>query len=417
MPIPRLILKPGKDKPLRQRHPWVFSGAVASLDACADGAVVDVHADTGDFLGRGTCNRQSQIVARVLTWVDEPVDRAFVQRRVAAAQELRRRCGLTFNSAPTGASATNAFRLINAEADLLPGLIVDAYGPFLVLQVLTRGMVELLPDIIAVLTETLSPQGLYERSDVELREREGLAPATGVLWGAAPPANVQIVENGLPFLVDLAHGQKTGFFLDQRDNRATCGAMLASYAAAGAFAGRPPEVLNAFAYTGAFATYALRAVPTAHLTNLDASVDALATARRNLALTVGETAAAMADYTVGNAFEVLRKYRDCGRQFDAIILDPPKFATSQAQIPKASRGYKDLNLLAIKLLRPGGWLATFSCSGAISPDLFQKILFGAAADAGRDVQVLARLHPGPDHPLLLAFPEGEYLKGLLVHCR
>ncbi len=406
----QLHLKPDKEKPLLHRHPWIFSGAVAQADAdCQDGGIVDVCAADGTVLARALYNSRSQIVGRVLTLADEPIDDAFFRRRLAAAVGLRASLGLRV--ADSAGAPTTAFRLVNAESDGLPGLIVDVYAGWLVVQVLTLGLAQRLPEIVAALCELVPAQGVFERSDADIRRKEGMEPQVGVLRGETPPDTVEVRENGLRFLVDVKRGQKTGFFLDQRENRRLAAQFMAGANSAGAAA--PVEILNAFCYTGGFGVYAAAACPGARVLNLDASADALVMARRNFEL---NGLAGAGEYLDGDVFVELRKFRDRARQFDAIILDPPKFAQSQGQLDGACRGYKDLNILAIKLLRPGGLLFTFSCSGLMTPDLFQKVLAGAATDARRDVQILARLGPGPDHPVALAFPEGEYLKGLVLRC-
>jgi 23S rRNA (cytosine1962-C5)-methyltransferase len=247
-----------------------------------------------------------------------------------------------------------------------------------------------------------SPRGIVDRSNVAVRKQEGLPVQAGAGWGEPPPPDLVILENALRFPAELKGGQKTGFYLDQRENRR----IVASHAA-----GR--RVLNAFSFTGAFGVYAL-AAGAVHVTNLDSSVEALEGAEAALRLN-GYDPDAQADAVAGDVFQVLRDWRDAGRSFDLIILDPPKFARNRGDLPGALRGYKDINMQALKLLAPGGILATFSCSGLVDNDLFQKVVFGASADAGRDAQIIARLGQGPDHPILLSFPEGEYLKGLL--CR
>ena len=411
---PKIHLKPERERSLRLHHPWVFSGAIARTDDAADGAVVDIVSAAGEFQARGLYNGRSQIAVRALTWDPaEAIDQDFFRQRVLAAVETRRRLGLEVGKP---GNRTTAFRLIHGEADFLPGLIADVYGDFLVLQVLSLGLAQRLPELVAVLAETVKPAGIYQRSDVEVREREGLPHETGVLWGQPPPDRLTIRENGLEFLVEVKTGQKTGFFLDQRENRRSLAAFLAGFAAATAESA-PLTVLNVFSYTGAFSVYALQACPRATVINLDSSAEALALARANFALNFPAGAGpqpAQFECLEGNAFELLRTFRDSRRSFDVIILDPPKFAQHQAQVEKACRGYKDLNLLAAKLLRPGGLLATFSCSGGISADLFRKVVFGAAMDACREAQILTAFSAGPDHPVRLSFPEGEYLKGLLL---
>ena len=390
----RVILRPGREKAVLRRHPWVFSGAVARIEGHpADGDVVAVLADDGTFLAQGYLNRRSQIVVRLLTWSpEERIDEGFWRQRLEVA--IRGRASLL-------AAERGACRLVHAESDGLPGLVVDRYGAFLAVQFLTLGVDRRRHLLVEALADLLRPQGIYERDDEAVREKESLPLQTGVLWGEAPPELVEVEEGGLRFLVDLREGHKTGFYLDQRENRQK----VLRYAA-----GR--EVLNAFAYTGGFGLYALQG-GAAHVVNVDASERALDLARRNFALNGwGEP---QAEFVVGDVFQVLRRYREEGRRFDLIVLDPPKFAHSAADVPAATRGYKDVNLLAFQLLREGGVLFTFSCSGAISADLFQKVVFSASLDAGREAQVLERLTQASDHPVLLSFPEGEYLKGLV--CR
>ncbi len=394
--MPTITLKPGREKSVRNRHPWLFSGAIQHIDRdAADGDIVDVHSNGGQWLARGYLNRRSQIQVRLLSWdAHESIDEDFWRSRLQ--QAIAGRAGLA------AAPQTNSYRLVHAESDGLPGLVVDCYGDWLVMQCLTLGIERVKPLLARLLVELCQPAGIVERSDVDVREKEGLRPAVGLLHGEAPASPVEIVEHGQRFLVDLLGGQKTGFYLDQRENRLRV-----------AFYCRDARVLNAFSYSGGFAVYALVA-GAQHVVNLDSSLEALELAERNLALN-GFDPDAQAEGVAGDVFQVLRDWRAAGERFDVIILDPPKFAHSQQQVDRAARAYKDINLLAMQLLQPGGVLATFSCSGLVSADLFQKILFGASIDAGRAVQVIERLSQGPDHPLLLSFPEGEYLKGLV--CR
>ncbi len=389
-----VVLKRGREKSVLRRHPWVFSGAVARVRGAKDGDLVDVVSADGRWLARGTLNRRSQIVVRILTWDEsEEIDGDFWMRRLERAAAGRK--------ALVDDPATNAFRLVHAESDWLPGLVVDRYGDWIVVQFLTLGAETFRDDILAAL-EALFPdvRGIVERSDVPVRKREGLPLRKGLLRGEEPPGEIAILENGHRFLVDLLGGQKTGFYLDQRPNRKIVGQVAAG-----------KRVLNAFSYTGGFAVYAL-AGDAAHVLNLDSDGDALALGERNLRLNgFGDDRFSSMQ---GDVFSVLRSFRDDGTRFDMVILDPPKFATGKSNLMRATRGYKDINLLAMKILRPGGLLATFSCSGLVSPDLFQKILFGAALDAGRDVQVLQEMRQGFDHPVALTFPQGAYLKGLLL---
>ncbi len=392
--LPRVVLKPGKDKPVRNFHPWVFSGAVARVEGEApDGAVVDVVDNRGAFMARGLLNRRSQIWVRLFSW--DPVDTLdveFLRRRIAQAQAYRAR---------TVARESSAYRVVFSEADSLPGLIVDRYADTLTIQVSTLGLAQRRDKVVEALVAELAPRGIVERIDLDMGNREGLDARTeGVVWGEAPE-RVEIVENGHRFLVDLMAGQKTGFYMDQRDNRRMVGALC-----------QGARVLNGFAYTGAFAVYAA-AADAAQIVNVDTSAEALEVARQNMALNGFDRP--QDEYVVGDMFAVLRAYRAQGERFDVIILDPPKFAHTAAQVERAARGYKDINLLAFQLLQPEGYLATFSCSGAVDADLFQKIVFGASADARRLAQIGARLAQAPDHPVLLSFPESAYLKGLI--CR
>ncbi len=404
---PRIFLKPKKDRPVRARHPWIFSGAIARVEGTTDGGEVDIHAAGGELLGKGYYNASSQIAARVWTIEDQPINRAFFAQRLREAIQVRARVGLIFKEEQ---SPTTAFRLVNAEADLLPGLIVDAYGPYLVLQLLTAGVDRLRELFVELLQELLEPTGILERSDVDVRKKEGLKKTKGVLQGQEPPPVVEIQENHLTFGVKLLEGQKSGFYLDQRANRERVGWLLNEAARAPGAAG-PFSVLNAFSYTGAFGIYACRAHTGAQVVNLDSSAGALELCRENFARNgfMGRD-----EPLVGDAFSLLRALREEDRKFNMIILDPPKLAHSRAQIIRACRGYKDLNRLALLLLKPGGTLITFSCSGIISAALFQKVVFDAAHDAGLYCRVLAKLGHGPDHPLMLSFPEGEYLKGLVA---
>ncbi len=387
-----MILNPSREKSLVQRHPWVFSGAVQKLRGKpGQGETIEILSSEGAWLARGAYSPESQIRARVWTFdPDETIGSGFFRNRLAASIGARRVMGL---------EKTNAVRLVNSESDGLPGVIVDRYAEYLVCQFLTAGA-ELWKDTIVSELQDLSPcRGIFERSDSDVRFKEGLSPAAGRIAGEEPPGAVEVEENGCRYLVDIRQGHKTGFYLDQRDNRA----FLAGYAE-----GR--EVLNCFSYTGGFAIAALKA-GAGRTTNIDSSRGALELASRNAALN-GFGAEAM-ENTEADVFTLLRRYRDSRKSFDIIVLDPPKFAESRSQIARASRGYKDINLLALKLLRPGGILFTFSCSGLMERDLFQKIVADAALDAGREARILRWLTQSPDHPASLNFPEASYLKGLV----
>jgi 23S rRNA (cytosine1962-C5)-methyltransferase len=400
-------LKPNRDKPVRQGHPWIFSGAIEHIPPVAqDGDVVDVTAADGRWLARGYLNRRSQIQVRLLTWAQAAIDDSFWRSRLAAALAVR--------AALPELDGTNALRLVNAENDGLPGLTVDRFADYLVLQAGTLAIDQRKQLLARLLLELTGCRGVIERSEMALRRQEGLGPAAGLLAGAAPAGAIEVAENGLRFAVDLEHGQKTGFYTDQRQNRRRFAAYCAAYAAANRAHGAP-RVLNAFAYTGAFAVYALSA-GASHVTNIDSSVEALELAETNLRLN-GFDPDTAAEGVAGDVFTILRDWRDAaaGPRFDLIVLDPPKFAQSQQHMERALRGYKDINLLALHLLNPGGILVTFSCSGLVDIALFQKVVFGAAVDARRELQILERLHQSADHPVAITFPEGEYLKGLI--CR
>jgi 23S rRNA (cytosine1962-C5)-methyltransferase len=399
-PDATLILKPGREKPVLNRHPWVFSGAAGRLQGTAEpGDLVRIAGHNGRSLAVAYYNPRSQICGRILTWdVDEVIDEAFWRGRLQRAIDGRK------HLADTGPQTT-AYRLVNAEADGLPGLVVDRYNDYLVIQCLTLGIDRRKAMLVELLAGLTQPAGIIERSDVDVRQKEGLEKVTQLSWGESPPAEIIIRENNLRFLVDVWNGHKTGFYLDQRPNRAAV--CLPAYVSG-------KEVLNVFAYTGAFGVYAA-AAGAKQTTSIDSSVAVLEIAERNMEMNNETMNNEQNEYIAGDAFEVLRYFREEGRRFDMVILDPPKFAHSQSGIERACRGYKDLNWLALGLIRPGGMLATFSCSGLVSAELFQKVVFGAAVDAQRDVQILQQLAQGADHPILLTFPESAYLKGFL--CR
>ncbi len=395
-----IILKQGREKSVLQYHPWVFSGAIdptrTDLTSVEPGAVVEVRDYRGGFLARGYYNPHSQIRVRTLTWDQNDALgpawwRVRLARAIAARSELASRTDLT------------AYRLVNAESDGLPGLIVDRYGNYLVIQILTLGLEVVRDTIVHALAELLNPEGIYERSDVDARRKEGLADSAGLLWGEMPPNPLIVVEHGVRFPVDVLAGHKTGFYLDQRDCRHW---LLTSPLVAGR------EVLNCFSYTGGFGVCA--ALNGAQMViNVDTSQPALDLARQTMALNGLEAFPAGYDNT--DVFEYLRACRDADRAFDLIILDPPKFAHSAKEVDRAARGYKDINWLAFQLLRPGGLLVTFSCSAQVDADLFQKIVFGASVDAGVQAQIIGWFSQPADHPVLLSFPESRYLKGLI--CR
>jgi len=389
-----IVLKPGREKSLLRRHPWVFSGAIETVEGDPrPGETVEILTSRRDFLALGAYSPHSQIRARVWTFQeDQPIGASLFHARIEQAIESRA-------GRPTGKE--DACRLINAESDSLPGLVVDKYGAFLVCQFLSAGAEYWKDEIILHLQRLLSPAGIYERSDVDVRSKEGLELRAGPLWGESPPDLLQIQEGPCRFFVDIRKGHKTGFYLDQRENRQA----LADYA-------RGRSVLNCFAYTGGFGIWALRGGAD-HVTDVESSSSALELASRNAE--INGFASDKLDHLQGDVFQVLREFRNFNRCFDLIVLDPPKFVDSKIQMLRGTRGYKDINLLAFKLLKPEGLLFTFSCSGLVTHDLFQKIVADAALDAGREAQILRTLTQGPDHPTSLNFPEGAYLKGLV--CR
>jgi len=389
-----LVLKPGREKSLLRKHPWIFSGAVHHVDGgdIASGETVNLLSFKGDFLARAAFSPHSQIRARVWTFdPEEKVDPDFFHKRVRAALRARDAWYSTHD--------TDALRLIHAESDGLPGLIVDRYNNVLVLQSLTAGS-EYWKDTIAnILPEETGLETIYERSDADVRVLEGLPLVAGPLRGASPQLPITIIESNLKFSVNIQSGHKTGFYLDQRANRQRVRELA-----------KGREVLDCFCYTGGFTVNAL-AGGAKSVVAVDASAEALRLGRENLSLNGMQ--AESVEWCAGDVFQMLRKFRDEGRSFDMLILDPPKFAPTAAQAKKASRGYKDINLLGFKLLRPGGILVTFSCSGGIDAALFQKIVASAALDAGVEAQIVEHLAQGVDHPVALNFPEGAYLKGLI----
>ncbi len=394
-----ITLKSGKEKSLLRRHPWIFPTAIERVEGKPEektksGVTALIQSASGQFLARAAFSPQSQIRARVWSFNDaEPIDHAMIKRRIKNAVAYR----------TASVRDTNAIRLVFGEADGFPGLVVDWYAGtqgHLVCQFQSAG-VELWKKAIvqALIAETGCPN-VYERSDASVREREGLPLVTGVLAGTEPGEETPVTENGVHYAVDIKTGHKTGFYIDQRDNRK----LVMDHAS-----GR--DVLNCFCYTGGFSLAALKGDANSVI-SIDSSGDALAVGRRNMALNgFDET---RAEWWDADVFKSLRALREQGKTFDLIILDPPKFAASPQHVERAARAYKDINLLGLQLLRGNGLLFTYSCSGAISADLFHKIIAGAANDAGVDARILRRLSAGIDHPMTTSFPEGEYLKGLLL---
>ena len=390
----RLVLKAGREKSLRHRHPWIFSGAVERVDGDPGvGETLPIVARDGAFLAWAAYCPQSQIRARVWSFdANEAIDAAFMRRRLEAAIARRAAMG----------EGSDAMRLVHGESDGVPGLIVDRYADTIVVQILAAGAERWRAFWGPALAELTGVKTVYERSDVEVRTLEGLAPQSGTLVGEAK-AIARIREDDIAYDVDVVNGQKTGFYLDQRENRALAGSLAAD-----------TETLNAFCYTGGFSLSALKG-GARHVTSIDTSEDALALARRNVEINGFD--ASRAQWLAADVFAQLRKFRDQGRKFGLIVLDPPKFAPTEKHVPNAARAYKDINLWAMKLLAPGGHLLTFSCSGAVGPDLFHKIVAGAAADARADLQIRRHLGAALDHPVSIHFPEGEYLKGLWLQAQ
>jgi 23S rRNA (cytosine1962-C5)-methyltransferase len=385
-------LRDGRERSLLRHHPWVFEGSIASGRADA-GETVRVVAHDGRFLAWGAYAPGSQIRVRAWSFDEsERIDAAFFARRIDGALAWRARL----------APPSSGMRLIHGEADGLPGLVVDRYDDALCAQYLAAGVDRWRPVIADALLAATGLARLYERSDTSARELEGMAPCAGWLRGGGA-TEVTIREHDWRFTVDVAQGHKTGFYLDQRDNRARFAALVRRFGYR--------RVLNGFCYTGGFSVAALAAGAT-EVASVDSSAPALARAVEHVA--TNGLAAARHEVIDADVNATLRRFGDAGRRFDAIVLDPPKFASSPAQAQRAARAYKDINRLALTLLEPGGALLTFSCSGAIDADLFHKIVAGAAIDAGVDGRVLERLGAAPDHPMTLRFPEGEYLKGLVV---
>ena len=404
-PYPVVRLKRGRESSIERRHPWVFSGAVATIEGSATrGETVDVVTADGRHLGRGAISPPSQIRVRMWTMGAEarevPIDRDFFARRIDEALRLR---------APLLGEELGGCRLIYAEADRLPGMIVDRYGEVLVAQFLSEGAEHWRETILDVLEERLSPKTIWERSDVDIRSKEGLEARSGLARGAEPPKWLELAEGGVAWKVDVRAGHKTGFYLDQRDNRAAFAEHLRRHVLPST---AQPRVLNAFAYTGGFGVVALKTMGEAgEVVHVEASKNSLELCRVHAEANGLDPD--RAESVEGNVFSELRRFRSEGRQFDVVVLDPPKFVESRKHIAKAARGYKDINLLACQLLAPGGTLVTFSCSGLLETELFQKIVADAVLDAGREARIVRRLFQSEDHPVHLAFPEASYLKGLI----
>jgi 23S rRNA (cytosine1962-C5)-methyltransferase len=386
--LPRIILKRGKEKPLLRGHPWVFSGAVAKIEGeVSSGDIGEVYSKEGHFLGVGHLNPRSQIIARILTQKKEELGKFFFRERISRSVHFR-------NQWFRG--ETDAYRIINGEGDYLPGLIVDRYREILVIQYLTAGMERIKENLAECLVKEFHPQTIYERSDATTRSEEGLRETRGLLYGKDVPDFIEIKEYGCRFRVNVKKGQKTGFYLDQRENRFSLRDLSEG-----------KKILDCFCYTGAFSIYGGLG-GAKEMTLIDSSEEALVMAEEHFNL--NQLKKIPHQIIRGDVFEVMRGLE---QGYDIVVLDPPPFAKKKGHLPSASRGYKDLNLWAFRLLNKGGILFTFSCSHHMSWDLFQKIIFSAALDSGRNVQLLSRMGHPWDHPINLSHPEGEYLRGLI----
>ncbi|EGQ8174196.1 23S rRNA methyltransferase [Vibrio vulnificus CladeA-yb158] len=387
-----IYLVKGREKSVVRRHPWIFSRGIDRVEGNPQlGETVDVYGHDGKWLAKAAYSPESQIRARVWSFDKQEINKAFFVKRIQEAQLLREdvivRDGLT------------GYRLIAAESDGMPGVTIDRYQNFFVCQLLSAGAEHQKQNIVDALIEVFPDCNVYERSDVSVRKKEGLQETTGVLHGEMPPKSVVIEENGVKISVDIVGGHKTGFYLDQRDSRQQAMKYV-----------KDKEVLNCFSYTGGFGLYALKG-GAKRVINADVSQPALDTAKFNAELNEFDISKKRAVFLNADVFKLLREYRDQGTKFDVVIMDPPKFAESKAQLNGACRGYKDINMLAMQILKPGGTLLTYSCSGLMDQVLFQKIIADAAVDAGRSVKFVERFEQAADHPTDTAYPEGFYLKG------
>lgn len=387
----RIILAKGREKSLLRRHPWIFSGAIERVEGKPlSGETLDVFDKGGNWLARAAWSADSQIRGRVWTFDrDEQIDQDFFVRRLQQAQQWR--------NVVAARDDLTGYRLIAGESDGLPGITIDRYDNFLVLQLLSSGAEFQRLNLMNALRECYPECNIYERSDVAVRKKEGLKQVTGLLHGEEPPKLLPISENGVQILVDIKEGHKTGFYLDQRESR-----LAASRYVNG------KKVLNCFCYTGAFGLFALKG-NCKQVVNVDVSQPALDIARQNAELNGFDMS--RAEFVRADVFKLLREYREQGEKFDVIIMDPPKFIENKGQLAGGCRGYKDINMLAMQLLNPGGTLLTYSCSGLMESGLFQKILADAALDAKREVQFVEQFTQAADHPVLSTYPEGLYLKG------
>ena len=397
-------LKKGKEKSLLRRHPWVYDTAVGRVAGKPfSGETVKVTAFDGRFLGYGAYSPKSTLRVRLWTFDENetPDVPGFLASRIEKAVAARKDL----------LSRTTARRLIFGEADGLPGLIVDQYGDWLVTQFQSAGAEFRLQEIVTALMDVTGAKGLFDRSDAATRQREGLPVRTGVLAGAEPPELIEVVEDGVKYGVNVRLGHKTGFYVDQRESRLAAQQLARDFEKTH---GRKMRALNCFCYTGGF-SLALALGGAAEVVSVDSSAEALAQAQRNAEM--NGFSPELMKWVEADVFAFLREAREKGEQFDLVILDPPKFASSHFHVERAARAYKDINLNGLRLLQAGGHLFTFSCSGAINPDLFQKIVAGAVIDSGKDAWCTGRFSAGVDHPLLMTYPEGEYLKGLHLEVR
>lgn len=389
-----VVLKKGKEKAVHQKHPWVFSGAIDKVKGNPlNGEVIKVLAADQSFLAYGYYNGQSRVAVRLLEWEeDNIIDNAWYEVRLKDA--IASRAHLLSDQ------QTNTCRLVFSEADYLPGLIVDKYADYLSLQILSAGMENVKAELIEILIAELNPVGIFDKSDANARTHENLEVSQGLLWGETPPEFIEVKENGVRYHINIADGQKSGFYCDQRDNRE----ILAAYT-------KDKEVLDCFCYSGGFTLNSLKH-GAKHVTSVDSSALAMETLKHNLGLNgfmEHQQTSVQSDVN-----KQLRIFKEDGKLFDVIVLDPPKYAPSRSALDRAARAYKDLNRLGMLLLKKGGILATYSCSGAVDLETFKQIIAWAALDAGREVQIIKQFHQPEDHPVRISFPEGEYLKGLLL---
>ena len=387
-------LKKGKEKAVLQHHPWVFSGALEKIKGAPEnGEVVKVYSASNDFLAYGYYNDQSRVAVRLLSWDENQlIDESWYEGKINQAISSRAHLAKSED--------TNTYRLIFSEADFLPGLIVDKYDDFLSVQILSSGIEKAKNTIINLLVKALKPKGIFDRSDATARTHEGITAENGLLWGENPPAFIAVKENGISYNINIAEGQKSGFYCDQRDNRK----FLAEYT-------EGKNVLDCFSYSGGFSLNAFKNGASS-VTSVDSSALAIETLKQNINLNNFDETKHVAIQSDVN--KQLRQFSEEDKKFDVIVLDPPKYAPSRSALDRAARAYKDLNRRGLMLLEKGGLLATFSCSGAVDIETFKQIIAWAALDAGKEVQIIKQFSQPEDHPVRISFPEGEYLKGLLV---